>query len=177
MYFLIFQAAFVFIWFVKPFAALIQYISPKGPEIEVISRQIANAHTVFNITMTLIWVCLINVMVKIVMMLIPDGKSKEIDPARPLYLDEKIISQPIAALQLVAKEILHLSDMVKEAVKDTISIVKTEETSRMNALTEKGHQIQTLADRITEYLALLFSSGTMTEQQASQTASLMYDFK
>lgn len=53
------------------------------------------------------------------MMLIPDGKSKEIDPARPLYLDEKIISQPIAALQLVAKEILHLSDMVKEAVKDT----------------------------------------------------------
>ena len=131
-------------------------------------------HTVFNITMTLIWVCLINVMVKIVMMLIPDGKSKEIDPARPLYLDEKIISQPIAALQLVAKEILHLSDMVKEAVKDTISIVKTEETSRMNALTEKGHQIKTLADRITEYLALLFSSGTMTEQQASQTASLMY---
>lgn len=64
--------------------------------------------------------------------------------------------------------------MVKEAVKDTISIVKTEETSRMNALTEKGHQIKTLADRITEYLALLFSSGTMTEQQASQTASLMY---
>ena len=103
----------------------------------MISRQIANAHTVFNITMTLIWVCLINVMVKIVMTLIPDGKSKEIDPARPLYLDEKIISQPTAALQLVAKEILHLSDMVKEAVKDTISIVKTEETSRMNALTEK----------------------------------------
>lgn len=168
------SGCFLFIWFVKPFAALIQYISPKGPEIEVISRQIANAHTVFNITMTLIWVCLINVMVKIVMTLIPDGKSKEIDPARPLYLDEKIINQPTAALQLVAKEILHLSDMVKEAVKDTISIVKTEETSRMNALTEKGHQIKTLADRITEYLALLFSSGTMTEQQASQTASLMY---
>ena len=75
------SGCFLFIWFVKPFAALIQYISQKGPEIEVISRQIANAHTVFNITMTLIWVCLINVMVKIVMTLIPDGKSKEIDPA------------------------------------------------------------------------------------------------
>ena len=55
--------------------------------------------------------------------------------------------------------------MVKEAVKDTISIVKTEETSRMNALTEKASD-QDTADRITEYLALLFSSGTMTEQQA-----------
>ena len=45
----------IFIWFVKPYAALITAISPKGNELEVISRQIANAHTGFNITMTLIW--------------------------------------------------------------------------------------------------------------------------
>ena len=72
----------LFIWFVKPFAVLIQHISPKGPEIEVISRQIANAHTLFNITMTLIWVCLINVMVKIVMTLIPDGKSSRYESCK-----------------------------------------------------------------------------------------------
>ena len=41
-------------------------------------------------------------------------------------------------------------------------------------LQKKGIRSRHLADRITEYLALLFSSGTMTEQQASQTASLMY---
>ena len=80
----------MFIWFVKPFAALIQNISPKGPEIEAISRQIANAHTVFNITMTLIWVCLIKLMVKIVMTLIPDGKKGVEDPGSPIYLDENL---------------------------------------------------------------------------------------
>ena len=148
----------LFIWFVKPFAALIQHISPKGPEVEVISRQIANAHTLFNITMTLIWVCLIKFMVKIVMTLIPDGKAVDMDPAKPVFLDDKIISQPAAALQLVAKEILRVSEMVKVIVADTITIVKTED---MN-------------DQITEYLASLFSAGTMTEQQAAQTASLMY---
>ena len=164
----------LFIWFVKPFAALIQYISPKGPEIQVISRQIANAHTVFNITMTLIWVCLINFMVKIVMTLIPDGKAVDMDPAKPVFLDDKIISQPAAALQLVAKEILRMSEMVKVAVGETITIVKTEEISRLEDLEEKGQQIKTLTESITEYLAALFSAGTMTEQQASQTASLMY---
>ena len=164
----------LFIWFVKPFAALIQYISPKGPEVEVISRQIANAHTLFNITMTLIWVCLIKFMVKIVMTLIPDGKAVDMDPAKPVFLDEKIIGQPAAALQLVAKEILHVSDMVKVVVKDTISIVKTEDISMLEELEEKGKQIKTLTGYITEYLAALFSAGTMTEQQASQTASLMY---
>ena len=164
----------LFIWFIKPFAALIQYISPKGPEIEVISRQIANSHTVFNITMTLIWVCLINVMVKIVMTLIPDGKAVAVDPAKPLYLDEKMTNQPTAALQLVAKEILHISDIVKDAVSNTIEIVKTEDISQLDGLLEKGKNIKSLTDKTTEYLALLFSSGTMTEQQAAQTASLMY---
>lgn len=164
----------LFIWFIKPFAALIQYISPKGPEIEVISRQIANSHTVFNITMTLIWVCLINVMVKIVMTLIPDGKAVAVDPAKPLYLDEKMTNQPTAALQLVAKEILHISDIVKDAVNNTIEIVKTEDISQLEGLLEKGKNIKALTEKTTEYLALLFSSGTMTEQQAAQTASLMY---
>ncbi len=164
----------LFIWFVKPFAALIQHISPKGPEIEVISRQIANAHTAFNITMTLIWVCLLNVMVKIVMTLIPDGKAAAVDPAQPLYLDDKMTSQPTAALQLVAKEILHISDIVKEVVGDTISMVKTEDISQLESLIGKGSCIKSLTDKTTEYLAMLFSSGTMTEQQASQTASLMY---
>ena len=164
----------LFIWFIKPFAALIQYISPKGLEIEVISRQIANTHTVFNITMTLIWVCLINVMVKIVMTLIPDGKEVAVDPAKPLYLDEKMTNQPTAALQLVAKEILHISDIVKDAVSNTIEIVKTEDISQLEGLIEKGKNIKSLTDKTTEYLALLFSSGTMTEQQAAQTASLMY---
>ena len=164
----------LFIWFVKPFAALIQHISPKGPEVEVISRQIANAHTLFNITMTLIWVCLIKFMVKIVMTLIPDGKAVDMDPAKPVFLDDKIISQPAAALQLVAKEILRVSEMVKVVVADTITIVKTEDMNELEPLQEKGLQIKKLTDQITEYLASLFSAGTMTEQQAAQTASLMY---
>ena len=164
----------LFIWFVKPFAVLIQHISPKGPEIEVISRQIANAHTLFNITMTLIWVCLINVMVKIVMTLIPDGKAVDMNPAKPVFLDDKIISQPAAALQLVAKEILRVSEMVKVVVADTITIVKTEDLNELEPLQEKGVQIKKLTDQITEYLASLFSAGTMTEQQAARAAELQY---
>lgn len=163
----------LFIWFVKPFAALIQSISPKGPEIEVISRQIANAHTVFNITMTLIWVCLINVMVKIVMTLIPDGKKGVEDPGSPIYLDENIISQPAAALQLVAKEIFRMSDQVRGILGETIELVKNEEVRSIDSLKEKGEQVERLGKCITEYLASLFSSGSLTEQQAAQTASLM----
>ena len=77
-------------------------------------------------------------------------------------------------LRNLAKEILRVSEMVKVVVADTITIVKTEDMNELEPLQEKGLQIKKLTDQITEYLAALFSAGTMTEQQAAQTASLMY---
>ena len=109
------SGAILFLFLVKPYAALIQFISPKGNEVDVISRQIANAHTGFNLTMTLIWIPLIPVMVKIVMKLVPEKTSvTEIAMGQPMYLDTKLISQPVAAMQLVAKETLRCADIVEE---------------------------------------------------------------
>ncbi len=55
----------LFIWFVPQYAALIKAISTHGPELQVISRQIANAHTGFNLTMTIIWTPLVWLMVRL----------------------------------------------------------------------------------------------------------------
>ncbi len=41
-------------------------------------------------------------------------------------------------LQLVAKEILRVSEMVKVVVADTITIVKTEDMNELEPLQEKG---------------------------------------
>lgn len=164
----------IFIWFVKPFAALVEYISPKGVEVEIISRQIANAHTMFNITMTVIWTILLGLMVKIVMKLIPDDVKNQTDPSLPLYLDDNIIGQPAAALQLVAKEILHLGDMVGNTLKTTIELVKTGNRKHTAELEAGREHITGLNNRITDYLAELFSAGSLNEHQAAQTASLMY---
>lgn len=67
------SGAFLFIWFIKPYAAFIQFISPKGNEIDVISRQIANAHTGFNLIMTILWLPFIPLLVKIVTLLVPES--------------------------------------------------------------------------------------------------------
>lgn len=67
----------LFVGFIGPFAGLVAAIPPAGPEVEVIARQIANAHTCFNVAMTLFWLPLIPVMVKLVMLILPEK------PARP----------------------------------------------------------------------------------------------
>lgn len=164
----------LFIWFIRPFAAFIQMISPKGPEVEVISRQIANAHTTFNIVMTLIWTPLLFVMVKLVMRLIPDKKEGEGDPAEPVYLDDRLMAQPAAALQLAAKEILHLAFLVGEQLHLTTGMVRREEEGQPAAGIEQREKLKGLGGKITEYLSGLFSAGVLTEEQAAQTAGVMY---
>ena len=168
------SGALVFIWFVKPYAALIQAISPKGPEVEVISRQIANAHTLFNLTMTVVWVCLLGLMVKIVMWLIPDAKDAKVNPLQPAFLDKKVIGQPTAALKLVAKEVLHCSGMVKNMLKDLAGFSKSEDPALVGKIKEQGQTLHSLMEAINDYLAELFSAGVLTELQATQTAKLMH---
>lgn len=168
------SGCFLFIWFIRPFAAFIQMISPKGPEVEVISRQIANAHTTFNIVMTLIWTPLLFVMVKLVMRLIPDKKEGEGDPAEPVYLDDRLMAQPAAALQLAAKEILHLAFLVREQLHLTTGMVRRKEEGQPAAGIEQREKLKGLGGKITEYLSGLFSAGVLTEEQAAQTAGVMY---
>ena len=55
-----------------PFAALVQRLSPAGPECAVIARQIANAHTLFNVCCALVWLPLTGRMVRLVTRLLPD---------------------------------------------------------------------------------------------------------
>ena len=168
------SGAVLFIWFVKPYAALIQYISPKGAEVDVISRQIANAHTIFNFTMTLLWIGLLGVMVKLVMKIIPDGKNESEDLSKPRYLDKNMLTQPAAALRLVAQEVLHSSEIVQGMLSDVTGAVQSGNRAVLEEVKARGDAVRSLYMSIDEYLAELFSSGVLTEQQSTQTARLMY---
>lgn len=168
------SGCFLFIWFVNQYAALIQYISPKGPEVEVISRQIANAHTFFNITMTLIWTPLIWLMVKIVMCIIPNGKQSAYSNSDPIYLDSKLVAQPTASLQLVMKEIIRCTKLVEDNLKLLIVISEGNNKKKASEVIKNADDTRKLYDRITEYLSELFASGGLTEEQATQTAGIMY---
>lgn len=167
------SGALIFIWFVKPYAALIQAISPKGPEVEVISRQIANAHTCFNVTMTLLWLPLIWLLVKIVMTFIPEKSSERLNTRKPLYLDGNLILQPAAALEMTAREVIHCSDMVGELIPACAEAFKKGDSHELKELEEETKAIAGINDAIMNYLANLFSAGVLTEKQSAKAASLL----
>lgn len=171
------SGAILFLFLVKPYAALIQFISPKGNEIDVISRQIANAHTGFNLVMTLIWIPLIPLMVKIVMKLVPDGKGKETEvevAENPKYLDNKLIAQPAAALQLVAKEVMYCAKLVDEMIGKLQYRNGKIDKENAELVEEKAKILQKLYASVNDYFASLYSGGVLTEEQAAQSAGMQY---
>lgn len=168
----------LFVWFIKPYAALIQWLSPKGAEVEVIARQIANAHTGFNVIMTLIWIPLLPVMVKIVMKIIPAGRKTEKAALHvPQYLDYRLIGQPVAALNLVVGEVMRCSDIVKNMLTEVKEYKETDsklEKQVLQSVRENADAEHQLNDSINEYLAALFSEGMLTEEQAMRCTEIMY---
>lgn len=169
------SGAFLFLWIVKPYAFLIQYLSPKGNEVDVISRQIANAHTGFNLIMTLIWIPMIPLLVKLVTKIVPDRREKlQLVPSAPKFLDEKLVGQPAAALALVAKEVIRCSDLVTEMLTEVKNSNRKEDGVLLQKIVEKGEIEAKLNKSINDYLATVFAEGVLTEKQASQSAGIMY---
>lgn len=170
----------IFIWLIGPWASVVTAISPQGPEVEVISRQIANAHTLFNVCMTLIWTPFIWLMVKVVMKIIPDVErpartaGENIDRlARPLYLDVKLAAQPTAALQIAAQEVLRCAQIVRGTVFETTRTLHDKDEEHMEEISERCKATSTLCERILDFITDMFASGVLTEEQTAQTTSII----
>lgn len=167
--------SFIFIWIIKPFAKFVEMISPKGNELDVISRQIANAHMSFNIINTLIWLPLLPVMVKIVMFIVRDDKEVSIeDYKEKSFLDKNVISQPIAAMYLVSQEIRRAGRLVSEMIGNMKATVINNDSKALAELEKNAKLVTEIDENTVSYISGMFSNGSLTEEQSSTTAGLLY---
>lgn len=167
--------SFIFIWIIKPFAKFIEMISPKGNELDVISRQIANAHMSFNIINTLIWLPLLPVMVKIVMFIVRDEKKAVVsDDKTKSFLDRNVIGQPVAAMYLVSQEIRRAGRLVAEMIGNLKATMMNNDSKALAELEENAKLVTEIDENTVSYISGMFSNGSLTEEQSSTTAGLLY---
>lgn len=163
----------VFLFLIPVLAKFVQFISPRGDEIDVISRQIANAHTTFNISCTLVWIFFIPVMVKIVCFLVR-GNDRGTAGPEVKYLDERLIPQPAAAMYLVSEEIKRMYQIGYELIDMNEKMFNSVSGEDEKKAADNYSTVKLLHERIASYITKMFSSGTLTEEQAEQTAGLLF---
>lgn len=99
--------------FRDPLYRAINVISPDS-----IPRQIANAHTIFNITNTLILLPFSGLIVKFVKKIIP-GEEEAAQGVK--YIDDRILETPSIALASAVKETLHMGNVAKDSLENAVA--------------------------------------------------------
>ncbi len=158
------SGALIFIWIIPFFARFVQAVSPKGIEVEIISRQIANAHTIFNVAMTIIWIPLLKVMEKIVTNLVKDEKKEKILQLNDIenLLNYRLLNEPEAALLLLqskVENVLKFASMSKEKVlEDKIE----DEQEFFNDVMF----VQREGEKLMNYITALIATNKLNDEQA-----------
>jgi phosphate:Na+ symporter len=123
-----------------------------------ISRHIANAHSLFNIINVLIFLPLLNVLVRLVSWLVP-GKDEEIIGSDPKFIDKRFANIPSIALGQAEKEILHMMGIARGMVPLALQGLfdKTgHDVAKVQALEKVTDDLQA---EVIEFLVSLESSG------------------
>lgn len=133
-------------------------------------RQIANAHTFFNVTNTFIQLPFSFLLVKLVTALVP-GEPKIIERGLK-YIDDRLLETPSIAFTQVKKEIARMGNLALEVLQDSIDTFLNFSEEKNKMAREKETVINELARDITRYLAML-SRTSLSEDEYNSITDLV----
>lgn len=163
----------IFMFFIPLFMKLVIFISPSGAEVHILARQIANAHTCFNLVNTLLFLPFIWLLVKVVVKIIP-GKDSEQLASEPLYLDYKLIEQPVFAIHMATKELSRIANFTSKMIIDSKKAFLGNDIQAIKTVLDTEEIVNKLQDETVKYLATVFATDTLTERQATMVSGLIH---
>lgn len=145
-----------------PVEALVMKISPND-----IQRQIANAHTFFNLINVVIQFPFAGLLVIAAKKLI---KGDEEEGVRGLkYLDTRIIGTPSIAVGQASKEVLRMGKIVRDNLRMAIESFYLKDEKLTQKVFEEEKIINEIEKEITKYLIQLSNAPLTNEQHATVT--------
>ena len=170
----------IFLPFIEPFSKFVVSISPSPPEgltglkaaAAVLPRQVANAHTCFNITCALLFLPLVSQMARFVFWLVPDKPLPEIEEIQPKYLNDMLMHTPSLALDAVRHEIKRMGKRVDVMNTAIMPAVSTGNRESLNSVREMDEEVDVLYKHIVNYLAQV-SKLQLNEYQTQEMLKLM----
>ncbi len=174
----------VFVWWIKPFASLVEMLSPAATggtdelaELsEVIPRQIANAHTFYNVIAALLVLPFTSFVSGVVERIMPEVKREE-EPAFNLnYLDESMLKTPVMALSLAEKETVRMGKVVHEMVIAIMPVFLEKNPDALADIELGEKKVNFLRDHINAYLLKISRAGAR-EERVNESFQILYTVK
>ena len=159
--------------FISPFAELARSLSPLAesslPAREalaaVVPWQIANAHTLFNVTMALIFLPFTTQLAQLLNRVLPDKAMLDESTAlSSRYLDETLLNTPELALEAVYHECMRIGNRISVMFTTVLPYLKQGKKDDHEILKTKRNEIEKLEAMILQFLRELNASDLNPEQ-------------
>lgn len=154
-----FVGTLIFIFILRrPIEIAVEALSPGNAP-----RQIANAHTLFNIINVMIQLPFAGLLVKAAKKIVPGDDMGVAQEAK--YLDIRIIETPSIAIGQVRKEILRMGDLVQDNLLKARKALVDDEYKGIEIVLEQEETINKLQKEISDYLIELSNVSLSVEQK------------
>jgi phosphate:Na+ symporter len=165
---------------IGPFAKFVVAISPSPTEgltgleaaAAVLPRQVANAHTLFNVGIAVLFLPFITQYARFVFWLVPDKPLPEVEEIQPKYLSDMLLHTPSLALDAARHEIKRMGKRVDRMNTAMMSAVLTGNKKSLQALREMDEEVDVLYKHIVNFLANV-SKLKLNEYQTQKMVKLM----
>jgi phosphate:Na+ symporter len=117
-------------------------------------RQIANAHTFFNVGISLAFLPFTSLAARAIEALVPDDEPGE-NPFRVRYLDERSLDQPSLALGQATREALRMADVVQAMLRDVVPVFRDGDQELLEDVERRDDQVDFLEREIKLFLTRL----------------------
>ena len=133
------------------------------------SRIVANAHTLFNLTLSLLFFPLVTRVAKMLETMFPEKEDGS--PAwKPVYLDREHLPVAGAALGQVAREIIRIADMIQDMQEMALSAIRGGGEEIAARIAKADDDVDNLTREIKVFLSAL-GEGAFDSEQTRRTVA------
>lgn len=172
----------VMIWlpFIGFIGNFVTAISPSYPDLDGTARlaaetprQIANAHTFFNVANGMIFIWFTTQIARLVEWLVPDKALEEEGIiVRTRFLQEELLSTPSLALDQVRMEMMHMGDTVNAMLHGIMPAIIKGDRQALEEIRQMDDTVDILHAEIIDYLARI-SKQPLSEEHSRELMQLM----
>lgn len=156
----------LFFPFVTPFAELVTQTSHS------LARQIANAHSIFNVLVSLVLFPFIGAIVRVSKMLVP-GKDERRSTVTQ-FLDDNLLKVPSIALNQAAKELVRTGNLASDMLTlSQAALLHTDEAAIQRVLAYEDKEIDPLCAEIEQFVDRLLR-GHLNERERRRCFQLKH---
>jgi phosphate:Na+ symporter len=176
-----FNIAGVLLWlmFIPQLAEFVAYISPSAAELTgkekmaaEVPRQIANAHTVFNLANTLVFIWITPLFAKLAVFLVPEKPVEEKVIIKPKYLNKELLEVPTVALENVRFEIGRMGEITSDMLTTLWMAFQTRNRGMVDEVVKMDDKVDVLSELILEYISEI-QQEKLSDENSHTLQSLM----